>query len=411
MVTFIHHPDGDVRLGDLLIENLTGQKWRTFKAAVAFVKRSGTKHLASAIKTFVGRGDLVQLSVGIDQGGTSAEGLQDILDAIGENGRAFVFHNAAQFSFHPKVYLFRNQFLAECFVGSGNLTEGGLYTNYEAFVRLTLETGNANDDEFLRNIEARLDDWANPDHGTVRRLTRELVSQLQAEGLLPTEAQIRERNERTNIQAKGETAGSERLFAAVAVKPAPRAAVSPAAASAGNAPTQRVRGTAAQAITSSIRAPVFLMTLQNTDVGVGQTTAGTAKRSPEIFIPIGAVRQNPAFWGWPDLFKSDPSWTKKRDREGRGKMDREAVRMLLGSKPLSVNWWYNPDKVDIRMRNSDLRDAGSVGDIMRIEKTDGAIGYDYSVRIIKPSDIDFAAASAACSTQVRPPSKKRYGYL
>ncbi len=30
----------------------------------------------------------------------------------------------------------------------------------------------------------------------------------------------------------------------------------------------------------------FVMTLQKTDVGRGQTTAGTSARSPEIFIPL-----------------------------------------------------------------------------------------------------------------------------
>jgi HKD family nuclease len=409
MKSLIHHPAGDIRLGTLLLENLRQARWDTFKAAVGFAKRSGTKHVAPAIRTFAGRGG-VQLSIGIDQGGTSAEALQDLLDAVGEKGRVFIFHNLAHSSFHPKMYLFRNDSLAECFIGSGNLTEGGLFTNYEAFVQMKLEIANVRDAEFLENMDRLLDDWADPAQKTVQHLTQALISQLQTAGLLLTEAQIRERNETTKPKERSGTEPTHNLFAAVAVNPAPPVAVAPPAkpTDASGTPSS---GAAAAIVTASIRRPAFLMTLQNTDVGIGQTTAGTSKRSPEIFIPIGAVRENPDFWGWPGLFEPDLSWTKKRDSEGRGKMDRKSVRMSLRSRTLSVNWWYNPDKIDIRMRNSDLRDAGNVGDIMRIEKTDTAIGYDYLVKIIKPFDAEFEATLAACSTKVRAPSKKRYGYL
>jgi hypothetical protein len=155
----------------------------------------------------------------------------------------------------------------------------------------------------------------------------------------------------------------------------------------------------------------FVITLQETDVGFGQKTEGTSPRSPEVFVPLGAVRENPDFWGWPRLFVSDPNWSKKRDREGRGKMDRTPVKMRLNGEILDVHWWYNPDKIDIRMRNSKLRRAGKVGDIIRIDKPKRRVNYDYDVRIIRPSDPDFAKHSALSSTPVRKPSKKRYGYF
>ena len=41
----------------------------------------------------------------------------------------------------------------------------------------------------------------------------------------------------------------------------------------------------------------FLMTLQRTDVGVGQTTTGTSRRSPEIFVPLSARDAAPALLG------------------------------------------------------------------------------------------------------------------
>src|SRR5690606_2251346 len=58
----------------------------------------------------------------------------------------------------------------------------------------------------------------------------------------------------------------------------------------------------------------FVMTLQKTDVGTGQTTEGTSRRSPEIFIPLSARDFAPDFWGWKDSFTEDPKRLGKFDR-------------------------------------------------------------------------------------------------
>jgi hypothetical protein len=46
----------------------------------------------------------------------------------------YVYHNSRsepKYTFHPKLYAFEKESRAVVFVGSSNLTEGGLYTNYE----------------------------------------------------------------------------------------------------------------------------------------------------------------------------------------------------------------------------------------------------------------------------------------
>ena len=129
----IHQPDGIFRLGDFLIKAFEDHAWTEFRAAVAFVKYSGTKHIAKLLNEFSKRG-MIRISVGIDAGGTSIEGLSDLLNAIEDRGRIWVFHNANYSTFHPKIYLFRNEQKAEVVIGSGNLTEGGLFTNYEASI-------------------------------------------------------------------------------------------------------------------------------------------------------------------------------------------------------------------------------------------------------------------------------------
>ncbi len=394
MIALIHHPEGSKRLGDLLVENLSNSEWRVFRAAVAFVKQSGTKHLVAPLKKFLINGD-VRLSVGIDLGGTSFEGLQELHEAVGKRGEAYVFHNRARSTFHPKIFLFVNERAAEAFVGSGNLTEGGLFTNYEAFVQLTLDRLDATDSSLLASLEQILDEWSNPSSGAVRKLTNELLGQLKDSGELPTEAEIRDVTRKNRIPPKKSSAPDEidKLFAALPVKPAPRVAT----------PKQPVATRQVQDETGL--APHagrgFVMTLQRTDVGVGQVTRGSAKRSPEIFIPLVARDRAPDFWGWKSLFK--------RDKAKPGKWDRVGVRMRLGREIIAVNMMTWPDKHDFRLRNASLRDAGKVGDVLRIEKGDAKTGYDYYVEIVPQGSSDYPRYLALCDKTVRN-SKKQWGY-
>jgi hypothetical protein len=344
MITLIHHPEGDQRLGDLLVENLQKNIWKSFRGAVAFAKRSGVKHLAASLKQFSSHG-VTKIIIGVDQEGTSAEALTELLASIQPTGDAWVFHNEASTNstFHPKVYLFTNENSAECFIGSGNLTEGGLFTNYEAFVHLRLDKNKPDDKKFLCHLETLLDNWSNPANGTALKLTLGVIEELKASGLLPTESEINAaRKAKPAKPTTSPLTQVKKLFASVKVKPAPHVIVeakpkftnSPGKAAASESPSKAIGGNG------------FVITLQNTDVGFGQKTAGAQRRSAELFIPKVCVRSNPNFWGWPKLFKPDPKWAGPIDSEGFTKMDRTGVKMRLGIQTLEVNWWYNPDKKD-----------------------------------------------------------------
>ena len=83
--------------------------------------------------------------------------------------------------------------------------------------------------------------------------------------------------------------------------------------------------------------------------------------------------------------------------------------MRLGTQILDVNWWYNPDKRDYRLRHEALRGGGNVGDILRIELADGKGGFDYYVEIIPAGTSLFDQYAAICTQSVRN-SKKKFGY-
>jgi len=83
--------------------------------------------------------------------------------------------------------------------------------------------------------------------------------------------------------------------------------------------------------------------------------------------------------------------------------------MRLGTTILDTNWWYNPDKIDFRIRNQSLRKAGNIGDILKLEPGVHADGYDYYVEIIPKGTSQFAKFDALCTERVKN-SLKRFGY-
>src|ERR1700741_932652 len=116
------------RFGTALASDIESGKWQGLEFAIAWVRRSGTQHLESSVSKFLRAGGFAQLTVGIDIENTSAEGLQDLLDWQAEgNLETHVYHNEANPTFHPKVYLLKNDAEARLIVGSNNITAAGLF--------------------------------------------------------------------------------------------------------------------------------------------------------------------------------------------------------------------------------------------------------------------------------------------
>jgi hypothetical protein len=189
VMQFIAQPFAEIRLGEFLLGHLADPQWTAFRAAIAFVKRSGTRHIRQPLRNFCDRAQ-VKLSVGVDLYGTSREGLTDLLDATTPNGQIFIYRNNGPYTFHPKVYVFKSAQRADIIVGSGNLTGGGLFTNYEASLVASLDLTLRTDAELLQAIEGTLDTWSEPQQGVCYALTPEFLNQLVTSGLVPSEAQL-----------------------------------------------------------------------------------------------------------------------------------------------------------------------------------------------------------------------------
>ena len=200
------------RFGRALASDIESKKWTRIEMAVAWVRRSGTQHLQSPFKIFLGRGGFAQVAVGVDIENTSEEGLKDLLalEADG-NIEIYIHHNEADATFHPKVYLFRNDTEARLIVGSNNLTEAGLFVNTEAGLQLDAPLM----DPIIRDARTALAAWRDPDTGLAKRLDVTLLDDLVRLGYVFREKELQQRRRASVSQSKAKRpAAAQTLFTA-----------------------------------------------------------------------------------------------------------------------------------------------------------------------------------------------------
>ena len=401
----ILQPWSERTLGDILQLALKGEigSFERFDAAIAFVKRSGVQYIADLLREFAEKNSSVRIVVGIDQHGTSAEGLSDLLEAVGNYGTIWICHdNDPYVTFHPKLYLFKGSAEALLIIGSGNLTQGGLYSNDEASAVCLLDLHAPHDLGTLQQVEAAFDQWCNPQYGTVHILNAEFLQALienedvRSEAQTRPEGDIADRTESgTGIFDGEKLVRRGELFGHGPNRRHPRRP-------GGRSPLPRIEFEGpSQTESQPVGGVGFVMTLMMTDVGVGQTTPGTAKRSPEIFVPLVARDAQPGFWGWQELFVEDPNKP--------GKWDRRSVLMKLGANVIRVNMMTWPDKHDFRLRSEALRSAGKVGDILRMEQSNDS-SYSYVVEVIPSATSEHQQLLQKCISSVPGGSPRKWGY-
>jgi len=406
----VAQPYDQYRLGDFLLEGLESDAL-AFSGASAFARSSGISYLAPAIYAF-SESRAFQLTVGIDLQGTSKEALELLLASAGRKARLFVFHNPSA-AFHPKTFRFEYVDQWKVYSGSGNLTRGGMFENYEAGFVIALLKGEKSDKAVNKRLTAEFARWSDMRSGVVRALTPDLIRELADRKLLLTETAISVARAAAKSSA-GVPKKKTPLFTAEGVPSAPALPKAAQTKSAERNETVTRRSQTPSRRTSTAVAvnsvpKTFVMTVRKTDVGVGQTTPGTQKRAAEIFIPLPSVWEQPTFWGWPDLFEPDPEW-EGPVKHGYGKMDRRQMPFYLGSQAEWVTMTFNPNKGDFRLRNSTLRDAGQIDDILRISLAGTPKTPVYLAEFIRVGTPEHAAELARCMTPVKKPSTKLYGY-
>lgn len=141
---------GQVRMLDVVRRGLrTADK---IDMSVSFLKYSGLGLVLDDFEAFTARGGRARILTSTYLGITQPEALNTLLELEGIESRIQVSGFSSirpvleSKGFHTKFYIFRNG-LAECWVGSSNLTKGGLASNLEANLCHT-------DAKAIRSLEA-----------------------------------------------------------------------------------------------------------------------------------------------------------------------------------------------------------------------------------------------------------------
>jgi hypothetical protein len=383
---FITQPFGAVRLGDFLLSHLADPQWTVFRAAIAFVKRSGTQFIRQPLQEFSGRA-AVRISVGIDLFGTSREGLSELLECT-PGGQVFVYRNSGPYTFHPKVYVFKSAHRADLIVGSGNLTAGGLFTNYEASIAVSIDLAVQEESSFLEVVEETLDAWSEPQEGICYGLTSELLAQLVASGLVRSEAQMAAAQQALTAQLApvpttipeaetmaGSSVATTTLFASFSVPPPPPVPnLAPAVATAVPVPDEQEGSvTVAEVGTET---PLFVISILTRDLPMQGS-------SPEISITKYIRDVQPTFWGWPSQFEGP---------DDRGQYRRSSVRIRYGQNLCNAYLQQYPDqKPDGTKASADFRMGAIAPIVADLQQEDDLVllsvsnepNVDYAAQVVR----------------------------
>lgn len=187
------------RFGKALVDSIDDEEWKRIEIAVAWVRRSGTRHIKPSFSRFLSSGGIIRFTVGVDVENTSKEGLEDLLglQAIGDC-ESYIYHNEANTIFHPKVYLLQNESRTRIVIGSNNLTEAGLYVNTEAGLQFEAPS----DDPLMIEVREALGSWRDLSSGFVKKLDETLLTDLVTLGYVMSETTLTSRRRKSEAASK-----------------------------------------------------------------------------------------------------------------------------------------------------------------------------------------------------------------
>jgi HKD family nuclease len=362
-------PFAKLRLGDFLRRGLNS-KAEKFDGAAAFARSSGVRHLVPLISKFSASRPL-RLIIGVDLYGTSVEALELILGAAGQHAAPRVFHNPAA-TFHPKIYKFQYRDRWEVYCGSGNLTNGGLFENYEAGVAFTLSRSDPTEIAIADELEVEFERWSDGASGASKALTTSLIMDLRNEGLVLRESALKRVTSAARRAAGAPKKRTRSIFSSIPIPPSPNLPVS--------VPSAQTKVTA------------FVMTIEPSDA------APTKNRSPEFFIPKLARDLRPNFWGWPQLYVQNGNAMNRYNTP---------LRFRGQNEPSTLFGYAN--RSEFRLRNSRIKAAAAVGDILRIRHDESNPGLPYEVDVIAQGTQQHARELRRCVHRATA-STRLYGY-
>lgn len=180
----------DSRVGKRILKDLELQngvpQFDNFYIMVAYARKSGVSQIQESLRQFRRHGGKAKAIVGIDDGHTSKEGLELLIKNMDE---IYVYHNTKPYqTFHPKLYVFeKKNKKAVVLVGSSNLTQGGLFSNYEISAEIELDLTRNDHVKQFNEILKLFDQYSNVKSPCCRKLDAPLLNELEQRKYIESE--------------------------------------------------------------------------------------------------------------------------------------------------------------------------------------------------------------------------------
>jgi hypothetical protein len=171
--------------------------------ATAWGKASGLSRLADVLEAAAIRTGDSRIVLGADANGATEEGLRQAIQLFTD---ARLFFDPGSRTFHPKLYMVEEDNYAAVIVGSGNLTRGGLYTNYEAAVLVEVHDISADVDgrAFLQSVNAYFEAlWMTP--GACQELNDTTLPSILGDSALRIDKESRSNYRRSRSEQRAAT--------------------------------------------------------------------------------------------------------------------------------------------------------------------------------------------------------------
>lgn len=182
-----------------LIGLFKDSKYNSFTCVVAFASRDAVSALKPYIMGAKRAGWSIRIIVGIDQGGTSAQALEELLSLDVSAQILHLDNPGNSVIFHPKIYLFEGNDSYAAIIGSNNLTINGLARNMEC---ATLIKGGK-DDSFYEELYKYWGNLFNLTDTALRVLTTTYIEELSSRGVVPNERVRSKQHDRSASVTKG----------------------------------------------------------------------------------------------------------------------------------------------------------------------------------------------------------------
>ena len=372
---FLTQPD--VRVGDLIDASMHASGVPTeFVIVSAFASLGTVLRLRPKILALKAAACDVRVVLGVDLQGTSKEVLQEV--SSWGISVTIVKNKLFGVTFHPEIYLIAWKYKVEIMVGSNNLTDGGLYRNYEAASRTTYKLPD--DESILLRARSKLARFLKPSGAVAAQLTPAYLAILLSLPEIPSEAAAK------RARAEGiPKRPPSKVFGYEPIAPAPRAPKG----TLPPAPSPPVPIKVAKKAPDSTKTDSFAIQVR-------------AHHNGEIFLSVTAALQNPAFFNWPFNGVTVP---KKAGNPSYPQVTPDPIvdivvygaapRALLRLNEYGLNTVYYATKSEIRITASPLVTVMPDNSIMIMRKSE-APNRDYDIVVHTPASPYYPLWLDAC---------------